>query len=82
MLLLTIFTLLCKHGLTVTLTDSATLPSSCVGLEDGLHYIQPLSNAEYAELIGETQSQSEILAPIVTATCHQGYTIIDVNQVT
>ena len=41
-------------------------------MEDGEHYLQPLSNSEYKELKG-----ADAVAPVVKAKCADGYTIIN-----
>lgn len=56
-------------------TPHKDLHSSCFDLEDGIHYLQILTNNELSLL---TQSEENYLtAPIVRVKCHLGYTIID-----
>lgn len=49
------------------------VPSSCKDLEDGVHYVQPLSEEQLQSLATDDTRT----APPVKVRCANGYTIID-----
>lgn len=59
------------------------LPSSCQGLVDGKHEIQPLSLENYKKLKAESTNllygydDNTLDAPVIEAKCNNGWTIID-----